>query len=118
MALFIDVAPVKLSDIDAAQDTESANLVRERIIAVRNRQYNRQFCLNSQLDSKQVKQFCCLDKNTTKELQQLADKLNFSARQYFQILRVARTIADMSQSDNILKSHLHEALLYRRKLEF
>lgn len=118
MALFIDVAPIELSKIDSENTAEPIGSVRERMINVRNRQYNRQFCLNAELDGKQIKSYCMLAKNVQKEFQKLADKLNFSARQYFQLLRVSRTIADMDDKSEVLKHHLHEALLYRRKIEF
>ena len=68
---------------------------------------------NARMGSKELKAFCALD-DATKELLKMAmTELNFSARAYDRILKVARTIADLAESENILSEHISEAIQYR-----
>jgi magnesium chelatase family protein len=65
------------------------------------------------MGQKELKTFCALD-DTTKELLKVAmTELNFSARAYDRILKVARTIADLAASENISSDHVSEAIQYR-----
>ena len=68
---------------------------------------------NSQLDSKAVDKYCALDADVQKEFDQIAAKKQFSARAYYRTLKVARTIADLEDSDSIEINHLLEAMCYR-----
>jgi magnesium chelatase family protein len=72
--------------------------------------------LNSKIEGKFIEIFCEIDENSQKILQQFVVKNKTSMRGISRILRVARTIADMDCSDNILQKHLLEALSYRRKI--
>ena len=68
---------------------------------------------NSQLSGKMVDEFCKMDSNCESIMQKAFSKLNLSARGYTRILKVARTIADMDESENIKPEHLLEAIQYR-----
>ncbi len=114
IALFIDVAPIKLSE-HLKETSDDSLTIRKQVEATQSIQYNRQFCLNSQLSSSQLKLHCCFEKNLKITLENIVDKLSFSARQYYQLLRVSRTLADMDSSKYITKKHIDEALLYRNK---
>ena len=68
---------------------------------------------NSEMSIDEIRQFCGLKKVDEKFLNQGSDNYNFSNRAYLKVLKIARTIADLDQSENIEQSHLAEALQYR-----
>jgi magnesium chelatase family protein len=65
------------------------------------------------MSNKALKEFCILDKGAESLLDIAMHELNLSARSYDRILKVARTIADMNQSDLIAAEHISEAVQYR-----
>jgi len=68
---------------------------------------------NARIGPKELKEFCALD-DATKEMLKLAmTELNFSARAYDRILKVARTIVDLAGTENISSEHISEAIQYR-----
>ena len=62
---------------------------------------------------KELKQFCAIDEATKTLLNQAMSDMNFSARAYDRILKVARTIADLAGSENLTADHVSEAIQYR-----
>ena len=70
------------------------------------------FC-NAQLDSAQIRKYCTLDAAASAVLKAAYEKMGMSARGYDRILRVARTIADLDESDIISAKHVAEAIQYR-----
>ena len=68
---------------------------------------------NSELDTKLINRFCKLDKVSKDLLNQFFERMNLSARTYFKILKVARTIADLEGEENIKVDHIAEAISYR-----
>ena len=68
---------------------------------------------NARMGPRELKQFCELDEPTKELLKNAMADLNFSARAYDRILKVARTIADLAGSENILSDHISEAVQYR-----
>ena len=68
---------------------------------------------NSEMNGKQTQEMCTLTANCQKLLQEIGDQLHISGRQYFQTLKVARTIADLENKPAIQSEHLAEALQYR-----
>ncbi len=71
---------------------------------------------NGQMGNKQVKQFCPLSPEVKQFLNQAAKKFDLSARAYFKVIKVARTIADLAGQVDILPSHVAEAVQYRENV--
>jgi magnesium chelatase family protein len=93
---------------------ESSDAVRERVVQARMRQLQRAGCINARLDQSQTNAACRLAPNDQAMLENAIDLLQLSARSMHRILRVARTIADLAGSADILSPHLAEAIGYRR----
>jgi len=112
--LQITLAAVDQADlIRASEPVEGSATVRARVEAAREVQLQRQGCLNAQLDVAQVQSLL----SHSEALQQLyidaTSALSLSARSTHRLLRVARTLADMSDSNVIEQEHLLQALSYR-----
>ncbi len=69
------------------------------------------------MHTSQVKKFCTLDTQGEKILAQAVQSMQLSARSYYRILKLSRTIADLASSNNIHSEHILEALSYRKKEE-
>ena len=115
MDMHVEVAalPAELLNQTQAAATESSHHVRERVIAARERQHQRQTKCNQLLSPAEVEQFCELDTKTRDLLDQVMRKFKFSARVYHRLIKVARTIADLAAVETILAEHISEALNYR-----
>lgn len=94
-------------------NAESSQVIKDRVAQVRRLQSKRQNKLNSELSSKELEHNCELDNEQLMFLENVCEKLNMSARAYHRILKLARTIADMSGERVISKIHLSEAIGYR-----
>ena len=93
---------------------ETSVVVRERVVAARQRQFSRTGKANYLLEHQQLAQYCVLKDSDYQILEQAISRLSVSARAYHRILKVARTIADLADSDMIETRHLTEAIAYRR----
>ena len=92
---------------------EPSRRVRERVMAARARQMARCGLPNAQLTGSALDEACALGAAERRLLERSLEKLGLSARAYHRILRLARTIADLADSDDIGQSHLMEAIQYR-----
>jgi magnesium chelatase family protein len=92
--------------------------IRENVMSARRIQEKRfagtATFTNSQMRNKQVRQFCTLDGETERLLRLAVEKFDLSARAYFRLIKVARTIADLGGEEKILPAHMAEALQYRQ----
>lgn len=96
------------------QHSEAINIINLATRAQRNR-YKSSIKNNSNLTSQEVKKYLALSDDVRRLLKAATDKLNLSARSYFKVLKVARTIADLDGSSDITTSHVSEALQYRQQ---
>jgi magnesium chelatase family protein len=116
--LHVEVTPVAFSELSAAGPQENSSVIRDRVIAARERQSVRYadnpgiYC-NAQISSRMLKEICVINQAGSNLLKVAMEKLNLSARAYDRILKVSRTIADLSGSEDIKPEHLAEAIQYR-----
>ena len=111
MQILVQKLPAR--ELHAATDGETSNTVRKRVEASLMRQKTRQKIRNSALQGANLRKHCALAVSEQERLASTIDKLGLSARAHDRILRVARTIADLADSEKILATHLNEALNYR-----
>ncbi len=115
--IHIEVPAVKYSDLGAMPTGETSIKIRERVNRARRRQLerykNEEIYSNSQLTSRLLRHYCKLDDDSKNLLKMAMLKKGLSARAYDRILKVARTIADLEDSEHILANHIGEAVLYR-----
>ncbi len=94
--------------------SEKSSTIRQRVEEAHQLQLDRQGKTNSRLGVKEIDQHCALDNASENLLKQAISRLNLSARAYHRILKVARTIADLSGVKKISNQHIAEAIQYRR----
>lgn len=92
---------------------ETSEQVRKRVLRAREIQFMRAGKINAHLSSKEIERDCKLNETDALFLENALTKLGLSVRAYHRILKVARTIADLDNEDNINRLHLTEALSYR-----
>ena len=115
--IHVEVPAVSYRDLSLPAVSESSSVICERVIAARQRQSCRLmqsmiYC-NAQMNSRHVRTYCQLNAKGATLLENAADRFGMSARAYFRILKIARTIADLAQAEDIQRDHLAEAIQYR-----
>lgn len=113
----IEVNPVKYEKLDSNEKIETSEEIKIRVDKARKIQIDRykedKILSNSELTPKLIDKYCMLDESSKKILKNAFNKLKLSARAYGRILKVARTIADLADSENIKVEHIAEAIQYR-----
>ncbi len=122
--IHIEVPTLKFRELSDDAGGEKSEVIRERVKKARDVQierFNRStgsrrkekiFC-NAQMSAKQIKKFCQIDGDSKSLLESAMNKMGLSARAYDRILKVSRTIADLSGMENIKPEHISEAIQYR-----
>jgi len=119
--LYIDVPAVETNKLSIShkKSLEKSAKVRERTKKARDRQTKRflgeKVNCNAEMTNREIKRFCRLESGQEDLLKKAVDQFQLSARAYFRLIKVARTIADLSGADEIEVAHLAEALQYRMK---
>jgi magnesium chelatase family protein len=117
--LFCGVSPVSYTDLDSQSPAESSELIRKRVVNAREIQRERfakeSVFLNCNLSSHGIKKYCHLDADCRKLMETAANTLHLSARSYFRVIKVSRTLADIDGRDEIKACHVAEALQYRQR---
>ena len=116
--LHVEVVPVPFRELSMQAPAESSAEIRKRVIAAREIQQKRYadsplIHCNAQMTPAKIRTYCQLDDASITLLKNIMEKLKLSARAYDRILKVARTIADLANEENINASHIAEAITYR-----
>ena len=116
--IHIEVVPVKYDKLSDSGKTERSEIVRERVIKARGIQAERFANIsgiysNAQMTPSMQRRYCQLDETGGRLLRTAMELRGLSARAYYRILKVARTIADLAESENITAEHISEAINYR-----
>ena len=116
--LHVEVTPVNYDELTSKEESENSKSIRERVIQARLIQEkrfesNKGIHCNAQMNSKSIQTNCNLEGQSIEILKNAMDKLGLSARAYDRILKVARTIADLDNAQNIESQHISEAIQFR-----
>ncbi|MCD6093956.1 MAG: YifB family Mg chelatase-like AAA ATPase [Candidatus Omnitrophica bacterium] len=115
--IHIEVPALRYKQLARDQSREDSATIKKRIASAHKRQKKRfsgdKIDYNSQMNTRQLKKYCPLDKECEGLLKTAIEELNLSARAYHKIIKVSRTIADLAEEENIKKEHLLEAIQYR-----
>lgn len=114
--LYVDVDSVDHGSLLATKTNEEpSSQVAVRVLKARKKQIERAKTLNGTLGNRSIKKHANLDPEAKKLLDTAADKLQLSARAYMRAVKVARTIADLDDSETVKPHHVAEALQYRKQ---
>ncbi|MFC1621853.1 YifB family Mg chelatase-like AAA ATPase [Patescibacteria group bacterium] len=122
--LHVQVSPVEVEELSLNKkkkvDKYTSRDILNKVSLARKMQSKRFVGLgiftNAEMENRNMSKFCVLSKEVDIILKQAVTKFNLSARAYFKIIKVARTIADLESSEDIKREHIAEALQYRVKL--
>jgi len=117
--LHIEVPRLNFEKLTADQKSETSAQIRRRVIVARDIQQNRfknsNIISNAEMGNNEIKKFCQLDQAGLILLRTAVEKMHLSARSYYRLLKIARTIADLGNQENVDSGHIAEALQFRTK---
>ena len=115
--IHVEVPPVKFDELRSSEITESSAEIKKRVDGARKIQRERfkgsSTLCNAKINAEQFEKACIIDKAAEKTLKVAFESLGLTARAYDRVLKVARTIADLEQSEVIRSEHVLEAVQYR-----
>ncbi|KPA14748.1 magnesium chelatase [Candidatus Magnetomorum sp. HK-1] len=115
--IHVDVPAVSYKELKNENSSESSETIRKRVANARQIQSDRfsgdNIHCNAQMTQKLLQAHCHLDEPSYGLLETASDRLGLSARAFHRIIKIARTIADLDESENIQPQHIAEAIQYR-----
>ncbi|PID52265.1 MAG: magnesium chelatase [Candidatus Moraniibacteriota bacterium] len=115
--MHIDVPRVHINKLEEnTEQSESSTNIQKRVEKARdiqNKRFHETHIINAEMSQQDIKKHCVLDNVSRTLLRNAAEKLDLSARAYYRIIKLARTIADLEGSEHITKNNIAEALQYR-----
>lgn len=111
--MHVPVRALKRGELQSRATGEPSTTVRERVIAARQRQLERQGKPNHLLTVPELERVCALTGQHRQLLENAIETLGLSSRAYHRVLKLARTLADMAGAPDLHEAHLNEALSYR-----
>jgi len=121
--MHVDVASVETQKLvdDKGQNRETSSQIQKRVQRAREMQIKRfdKFGIksNAEMSTRDVKKFCDLDESSKAIMLSAAATMNLTARSYFKVIKIARTVADLAGEEKISTGHIAEALQYRPKIQ-
>lgn len=115
--IHVEVPAVRFDELRSSENNETSAQIKKRVDAAREiqreRLKNSGVTGNSKINADQLEKFCIIDKDAEDTLRNAFEKLGLTARAYERVLKVARTISDLEQSEVIRAHHVLEAVQYR-----
>ncbi len=118
--IHVEVPLIEYKELTSKHMGEKSESIRERVLEARARQAHRlnsstnnTLLTNAEMTSKHMREHCKIDNSSSALMEQAMNQLNFSARAHDRILKVSRTLADLSGQENIHSDHIMEAIQYR-----
>jgi magnesium chelatase family protein len=119
--IHIEVPRMKYEKLANAKVAEESKRIRQRVQSAREKQktkfVHKKFTCNAEIGSRETKEYCVVDNASQDLLKSAVNQMNLSARAYHRILKLARTIADLENENDIKTEHIAEAIQYRSKEE-
>jgi magnesium chelatase family protein len=112
--IVIQIPQINVNEIQSMPLGDKSSAIRDRVINSQNLQMKRQGKLNYCLNNEEIEMFCGLEKDAKNLLSQLSDKMGLSARAYYRLIKVARTIADLEEFEYISSQHIAQSAQYRK----
>jgi magnesium chelatase family protein len=111
--IHIEVSQLSYDELHAEGDGEMSSEIARRVAGARNLQQERLRLTNARMNGAMTREICRLDSQSQQLLKRVFDDNRMSARAYDRVLRVARSIADLDQAEDIRPEHIAESVSYR-----
>lgn len=115
--IHVEVPPVRFDELRSVKSAEGSDSIKKRVDAARELQRERfkgsDTTCNAKINAEQFRKYCAIDRDAENTLRRAFETLGMTARAYDRVLKVARTIADLDQSEVIRAEHVLEAVQYR-----